>query len=153
MNLSIPAAKLTAVTDWVKLAANGNKIDPVAFTTGTLLVNPVANPATGTVPDFRPVAGSPALSGGGFRFIGTPIENVISDAKEIAAAQFAPIFPNPVSNGTIFFGREVAAYGIFDIKGQLISHGFDTDRASVQGMAAGIYFIKLDGKVQKLIVQ
>lgn len=144
------AAKLTAVTDWVRLAANANKIDPVAFTAGTLLVNPLAS---STTPDFRPVAGSPALSGGGFRFVGTPIGDLISDAKEIAAAQVAPIFPNPVSNGMVFFGREVAAYGIFDIKGQLIAHGFDTDRASVQGMAAGIYFIKMDGKVQKLIVQ
>jgi hypothetical protein len=148
------AAKLTAVTDWVKLATNANKIDPVAFTAGSLLVNPVANPATGTVADFRPVAGSPALTGGGGRFVGTPIADIISDAKEIAAAEgFAPIFPNPISNGTLYFGREVATYGIFDINGKLVGHGFDTDHATIQGMAAGMYFIKMDGKMQKLIVQ
>jgi Secretion system C-terminal sorting domain len=148
------AGKLAALDSWVRLAANANKIDPVAFTAGTLLVNPVANPATGTVADFRPVAGSPALSGGGFRFAGTPIESLITDSKEIAAAEkFAPIYPNPITNGTLNFGRQVASYGIFDINGKLVAHGFDTDHAPIQGIAAGMYFIKLDGKVQKLIVQ
>jgi hypothetical protein len=143
--------RLTAINDWVKLPANANKIDPVAFTAGTLLVSPLAS---STTPDFRAVAGSPALTGGGGRFVGTPIGDLISDAKEIAAAaKFAPIFPNPISNGTLNFGREVAAYGIFDISGKLVGHGFDTDHATIQGMTAGIYFIKLDGKMQKLIVQ
>ncbi len=142
--------RLTAVNDWVKLGANANKIDPVALTAGTLLVNPLAS---STTPDFRAVAGSPALTGGGGAFAGTPISNLYTDSKEIAAAQFAPIYPNPISNGNLYFGRQVAVYGIFDIKGQLISHGFDTDHATIQGMAAGMYFIKMDGKVQKLIVQ
>jgi hypothetical protein len=143
--------RLTAINDWVRSTASANKIDPVAFTTGTLLVNPLA---ASTTPDFRPVAGSPALSGGGARFVGTPIGDLISDAKEIANAErFAPIFPNPISNGNVYFGREVATYGIFDISGKLVGHGFDTDHAPIQGMAAGIYFIKMDGKVQKLIVQ
>ena len=144
------AAKLAAIDAWVRLPGNGNKIDVVTFTSGTLLVRPLAN---STTPDFRPIAGSAALSGGGGAFAGTPINNLISDAKEIAAAQIAPIFPNPVSYGFVFFGREVASYGIFDIKGQLMTQGFDTDRASVQGLAKGMYFIKLDGKVQKLMVQ
>jgi hypothetical protein len=143
--------KLNALTAWVKLPANANKIDPVEFTAGTLLVSPLAS---STTPDFRPVAGSPALTGGGFRFIGTPIENVISDAKEIAeAAKLAPIFPNPISNGTLYFGREVASYGIFDISGKLVAHGFDTNQATIQGLTKGMYFVKLDGKMQKLIVQ
>ncbi len=145
------AVKLAALDTWVRSAISANKIDPVAYTAGTLLVNPLAS---STTPDFRPVAGSPALTGGGFRFVGTPIGDLISDAKEIAAAaQIAPIYPNPISNGTLNFGRQVAAYGIFDINGKLIAHGFDTDHAPIQSMAAGMYFIKLDGKVQKLIVQ
>ncbi len=144
-------AKLTATNDWVKLAANANKIDPVALTTGTLLVNPLA---AATAPDFKPVAGSPALSGGGGNFAGTPIAALYTDAKEVAAAEkFAPIYPNPITNGTLYFGREVAVYGIFDINGKLVGHGFDTDHATIQGMAAGMYFIKMDGKMQKLIVQ
>jgi hypothetical protein len=145
------AGKLAALDTWVRSAASANKIDPVAYTTGTLLVNPLA---ASTTPDFRPVAGSPALTGGGFRFVGTPIGDLISDAKEIAQAEkFAPIYPNPITNGTLNFGRQVAAYGIFDINGKLVAQGFDTDHAPIQGIAAGMYFIKLDGKVQKLIVQ
>jgi hypothetical protein len=143
--------KLDALTAWVRLPANANKIDPVAYTAGTLLVSPLAS---STTPDFRPVAGSPALTGGGLRFVGTPIGDLISDSKEIAeAAQLAPIFPNPISNGTLYFGREVAAYGIFDISGKLVAHGFDTNQATIQGLTKGMYFVKLDGKIQKLIVQ
>lgn len=149
-DFSIRQGRLNAINDWVRSTASANKIDPVAFTTGTLLVNPLAS---STTPDFRPVANSPALTGGGFRFVGTPIGDLISDAKEIAAAQIAPIYPNPITNGTLNFGRQVASYGIFDINGKLVTHGFDTDHAPIQGIAAGMYFIKLDGKVQKLIVQ
>jgi Secretion system C-terminal sorting domain len=143
--------KLDALTAWVRSAASANKIDPVEFTAGTLLVSPLAS---STTPDFRPVAGSPALSGGGLRFVGTPIGDLISDAKEIAeAAKLAPIFPNPISNGTLYFGREVVSYGIFDISGKLVLHGFDTNQATIQGLTTGMYFVKLDGKIQKLIVQ
>jgi Secretion system C-terminal sorting domain len=143
--------KLDALTAWVRSAASANKIDPVAFTTGTLLVSPLS---ASTTPDFRPVAGSPALSGGGLRFVGTPIGDLISDSKEIAeAAKLAPIFPNPISNGTLYFGREVVSYGIFDISGKLVAHGFYTNQAMIQGLAKGIYFVKLDGTMQKLIVQ
>ena len=100
------------------------------------------------------VAGSPALTGGGLRFVGTPIGDLISEAKEIAeAVKLAPIFPNPISNGTLYFGHEVVSYGIFDISGKLVLHGFDTNQATIQGLTTGMYFVKLDGKIQKLIVQ
>jgi Secretion system C-terminal sorting domain len=145
------ATYLIPVTDWVKqTGALANKIDPVAFTDGTVLVKPLAN---STNPDFKPVAGSPALSGANFK--NNPVlTNLFTDTKEIRTAEkVAPIYPNPISKGTLYFGREVLSYGIFDNTGRLVAQGLDTDHANVQNLSKGIYFIKLDGKVQKLIVQ
>jgi len=51
------------------------------------------------------------------------------------------------------FGREVISYGVFDASGKLIGHGFNTDHANISGMPSGLYFIKMDGVMQKFIIQ
>ncbi|MEO6036824.1 MAG: T9SS type A sorting domain-containing protein, partial [Saprospiraceae bacterium] len=141
--------KLTALDAWVKASGSlSNNINPVPFTTGTVLVNPLA---ASTTPDFRPVAGSPALAGANFD--ANPILSAITPIHDVATALTSPIYPNPITNGTLHFGHQVVAYGIFDVKGQLVQYGLDTDHANIDGFATGIYFIKLDGKVQKLIVE
>ncbi len=141
--------KLVALDAWVKLGGPlANVINPVPFTTGTLLVNPLAS---STTPDFRPVAGSPALNSANFDQ--NPLLSAITPIKDVAAALVSPIYPNPISNGTLHFGREVVAYGIFDLKGQLVQFGTDTDHAEINGFAKGMYFIKMDGQIQKLIVE
>ena len=142
-------AKLLALDAWVKVSGVlANNINPVAFTTGTVLVNPLAS---STTPDFRPVPGSPALAGANFD--ANPIFANLVPIRDIDAALEAPIYPNPISNGQLQFGRLVASYGIFDVKGQLVKYGFNADHADIDGFATGVYFIKLDGKVQKLIVE
>ncbi len=147
------ADRLTAIDGWVKqTGVLANKINPVAYTAGTVLVDPSAY---STTPNFRPVANSPALTGANFK--DNPVLAnlfIVSSSKELKNLEkVAPVFPNPISEGTVFFGREVLSYGIFDNSGRLVRSGFSTDRASVQGLVKGLYFIKLDGKVQKLIVQ
>jgi hypothetical protein len=144
------AAKLAAINSWATQTGSlANNINPVAFTTGTVLVNPLA---ASTTPDFRPVSGSPALSGA--NFYGNPLlANLTLADNDIQTALVAPIYPNPITNGTLHFGREVVSYGIFDFNGRLVKYGIDTDHAEISGLAKGIYFIKLDGVAQKLIVQ
>jgi Secretion system C-terminal sorting domain len=145
--------RLASMDAWVRqTGALANKIDPVAFTAGTLLVDPSAY---STAPNFRPIANSPALTGANFK--DNPVLMnlfIVSSSKELKNLEkVAPIFPNPIKEGTVFFGKEVLSYGIFDMSGRLISNGFSTDRAEIKGLSKGMYFIKLDGKVQKLIVQ
>ncbi len=147
------ANKLAALNNWVRHTGPlANCIDPVPFTTGTLLVNPIA--AT-TTPDFKPVAGSPAISGCSPNFAGNPIlaNLIINAAVEIPAAQFSPVFPNPISGGQLNFGRQVVSFGLFDLHGKLVKWGTDAESVSVDGLATGVYFIKLDGKAQRVIVQ
>ncbi len=147
------AAKRDAIDAWLKqtlVPCLSNNINPVPFTAGTVLENPNAYTTT---PNFRPVAGSPALAGAEFDC--NPIlVNLTSSADEIETAmKYSPVYPNPISSGVLQFGRQVVSYGIFDIKGQLVRFGLDTDHAEVEGLNPGMYFIKLDNQVQKLIVQ
>ena len=145
------AVKLAALDVLVKATGVlANNINPVAFTTGTVLVNPLAS---STTPDFRPVAGSPALAGANFTT--NPIINLaMVPVNEIAAALLAPIYPNPITaNGVLNFGTDVRTFGIYNLKGQLVKSGLNTDHTEINGFAKGIYFVKLDGQIQKLIVE
>lgn len=150
----ITANKRNALDAWVKqtaVADLANNINPVAFTAGTLLEDPSAYTTT---PNFRPVAGSPALSGA--EFTNNPVlTNVKTSIGEIAQAEkMASVYPNPAKiGGVVNFGREVVSYGIFDVNGRLVSYGLDTDHADLSSLNAGIYFIKLDGKMQKLVIE
>lgn len=141
--------KLAALTAWVRqTGCTANNIDPVAYATGTVLVNPLYSSAT---PDFRPVAGSPALSGADFT-CNPVLSNILTDAKEIERVRYAPVYPNPITDGTLQFGMLVESYGIFDMNGRLLQYGFDTDKATIN-LPSGMYFIKLNNQVQKLIVR
>ena len=120
------------------------------FTMGTVLINPLAS---STTPDFRPVSMiSPACEGANFN--NNPVlNNLVSTHEEIEKAKYQAVYPNPVENGILNFGHEVLSFGIFDLSGKLILHGFDSDHAKVNGLPQGIYLIKLEGRIQKFIVQ
>jgi hypothetical protein len=144
------AFKLAAINSWARQAGPlANNIDPVPFTQGSLLINPIS--AT-TSPDFKPVSGSPALSGADF--INNPIlAGLISASEVIENPALAPVFPNPVSNGNLYFGREVASYGVFDLSGRLLRHGFYANHADMTGLPTGLYLINLEGSMQKFMVE
>jgi hypothetical protein len=142
--------KRNAIDAWLRqTGCLANNIDPVPFTAGTVLVNPLA---ASTTPDFKPVAGSPALSGAEFD-CNPLLANLSTSTEEVKMAKLNPIYPNPIRGGILNFGREVLSFGIFDANGNLLRYGLDTNHVSVDGLAPGLYFIKLDGQLQKLIVQ
>ncbi len=146
-------AKLAALDSWLRQTGPlANNINPVAFTEGTVLINPMAASAA---PDFRPVAGSPALAGANFD--ANPIlSNLTTSLREISRAIAAanPVYPNPVqSNTELYFGRQVESFGIFDLNGRLLRYGLDVDRASLNGLDAGMYIIKFNDNAQRFIVK
>ncbi len=144
-------AKKNALDAYIRQAGVlANNINPAGSCgVSAVLVNPLAS---STTPDFRPVAGSAALAGANF-YSNPLLVNLTTSAYEITTAKDLPVYPNPISNGTLNFGRQVTSYGIFDMKGNLVKHGFETDHATMEGLSSGVYFIKLDGKAQKFIVQ
>jgi hypothetical protein len=142
--------QLLAIDAWVRQSgALANNINPVPFTAGTLLINPVA---ASTTPDFRPVSGSPALTGA--NFLNNPVLMNLVPTKEIFVnTQIIPVFPNPISSGMLQFGQTVQSFGMFDINGKLVKYGFDANQVSIEGLSSGVYFIQLDGRAQKVIVE
>ena len=146
-------AKLAALDGWLREPGPlANNIDPVPFTTGTVLINPLA---ASTSPDFRPVANSPALNGA--NFMDNPIlSNLITSLPEIQQAAEAKIlvYPNPLpSSAELHFGRQVESFGIFDLNGRLLRYGWDADRVALTGLSAGIYIIKFNNNAQRFIVK
>lgn len=144
-------AKKQAIDAWVRQAGPlANNIDPVSCSTaGTVLINPLA---ASTTPDFRPVAGSPALGGANFK--DNPVlQNLVPTVEIFENSKTIPVYPNPIAGGVLNFGRQVVSFGIFDSMGNLVKYGLDTDHALIDGLPAGVYFIQLDGKAQKLIVK
>ncbi|MEP6646771.1 MAG: T9SS type A sorting domain-containing protein, partial [Saprospiraceae bacterium] len=90
----------------------------------------------------------------GANFIDNPVlENLITGTKEIEQAKADPVYPNPIMQGDLHFGHEVVSYGIFDGSGHLVGHGFNTDHAEITGLTPGMYFIKLEGHLQKFVIQ
>lgn len=144
-------AKLKALDEMLRQAGClANNIDPVPFTAGTLLVNPTAY---SSAPDFKPVANSPAL--GGAEFDCNPVlKNLITSSEELdRAKKSVSVYPNPANGGVVHFGKRVASVGLFDLAGKLVRYGLDTEQLPLNGLQAGIYIIKLDGQLSKLIIQ
>ncbi len=143
-------AKLKALDEWLRqTGCLANNINPVPFTIATVLENPLAS---STTPDFRPVVGSPALTGAEFN-CNPVLKNFVSSIHEIKKAGQSSVYPNPVQNGLIYFGTQVQSAGLFDATGQLVRFVTDSDRMNVQGLSSGIYFIKMNGNTSKIIVR
>ncbi len=142
--------KKDALNAWVRQGGPlANNINPVEFTTGTVLVNPLAS---STTPDFNPVNNSPALSGANFS--DNPIlSSFISATEEIEKASKATtIFPNPIKEGSLYFGQTVVSYGVFDSNARLILSGFNADHVNINKLGNGLFFVKFNGQVQKFVV-
>lgn len=67
------------------------------------------------------------------------------------------IYPNPANNGTLFIEtKEITSYSICNSLGKLILNGqleLGNNTVSINGLASGIYFISVNNKTQKLIIQ
>lgn len=141
--------KLNALSNWLKQSGClANNINTVPFQTGTVLVNPLASSIS---PDFKPVPGSPALAGAEFKC--NPIlVNLTVSVYEVEESRQSKIYPNPVVGGKINFGKHVSSFGLFSTQGELIQAGFDKEFTTVENIPSGIYLLKIDGQVQKVII-
>jgi hypothetical protein len=146
---SMAATRLPAIDSWLRQTGPlANKIDPVAFTAGTLLTNPSAYTTT---PDFRPVAGSPALSGANFR--NNPLLNGLVPVNEAELTEATvPVYPNPIGGGILNFGVQAKQFYLVNLEGEIVKFGKETDRMDTDGLAKGMYFIVIDKTIQKVVL-
>ena len=80
------------------------------------------------------------------------LKNFISSVDEINHAQQSTAYPNPVNGGIVFFGKTVVSAGLFDQNGRLIQWEVDSDHMNVESVPTGIYFLKTEGLVQKILI-
>lgn len=162
---SANSAQLTPFDTWIKDATNGNKINPVAYTSGTVLVDPQNKVA----PNFRPVSGSPAIGGTNFDLNRLAAFGVLNAVKTISSVDGIRAFPNPAQNqiSLEFTAQEslkAVAY-ISDIQGRVIASlgqqnivtGYQELVFSTAGLNNGVYFLNLEtaaGRIsQRIVVQ
>lgn len=62
------------------------------------------------------------------------------------------LFPNPVSQGEQVYFSKKTNYKLFDLRGKIIQEEINTIKLSTKNLTAGCYLIRLNNRVDKLIV-
>lgn len=62
-------------------------------------------------------------------------------------------YPNPVEDGTLFFGRRTAEYALLNASGEVMLKGSNVENISVENLPTGLYFLKTDGKIEKIVIE
>lgn len=145
--------KLMAIDSWLRQPGPlANNIDPVPFEHQTVLIEPLS---ASDHPDFRPIPGSPALSGANFN--DHPLlQHLVTSTAEFSGdiTVLNPVYPNPIqAHSELIFGRMVESFRIFDLNGRLLRYGSDVDRVLLNGLDAGMYIIKFYNNTQRFIVK
>ena len=69
---------------------------------------------------------------------------------EATAEQALTLYPNPVAD-VLYLSATARTIRIYDIYGIEVAHAADTDRVEVSHLPAGIYTVKADGTVAKMV--
>ena len=73
-----------------------------------------------------------------------------SSAAATAAEQALTLYPNPVTD-VLYLSATARTIRIYDIYGIEVAHAYDTDRVEVSHLPAGVYTVKADGTVAKMV--
>ena len=73
-----------------------------------------------------------------------------TDIAEATAEQALTLYPNPVAD-VLYLSATARTIRIYNVYGIEVSHATDTDRVEVSHLPAGIYTVKADGTVAKMV--
>ena len=73
-----------------------------------------------------------------------------TDIAEAAAEPALTLYPNPVAD-VFYLSATARTIRVYDIYGTEVAHATDTDRVEVSHLPAGIYTVKADGTVAKMV--
>ena len=73
-----------------------------------------------------------------------------TDIAEAAAEQALTLYPNPVAD-VLYLSATARTIRIYNVYGIEVAHATDTDRVEVSHLPAGVYTVKADGMVAKMI--
>ena len=78
------------------------------------------------------------------------ISKISTDIAEAAAEQALTLYPNPVAD-VLYLSATARTIRVYDIYGTEVAHATDTDRVEVSHLPAGVYTVKADGTVAKMV--
>ena len=73
-----------------------------------------------------------------------------TDIAEATAEQALNLYPNPVAD-VLYLSATARTIRVYDIYGTEVAHATDTDRVEVSHLPAGVYTVKVDGTVAKMV--
>ena len=73
-----------------------------------------------------------------------------TDIAEAAAEPQLTLYPNPVAD-VLYLSATARTVRVYNIYGTEVAHATDTDRVEVSHLPAGIYTVKADGTVAKMV--
>ena len=73
-----------------------------------------------------------------------------TDISEATAEQALTLYPNPVAD-VLYLSATARTIRIYNIYGIEVAHATDTDRVEVSHLPAGVYTVKADGTVAKMV--
>jgi immunoreactive 47 kDa antigen PG97 len=73
-----------------------------------------------------------------------------TDIAEAAAEPALTLYPNPVAD-VLYLSATARTIRVYNIYGTEVAHATDTDRVEVSHLPAGIYTVKADGTVAKMV--
>ena len=73
-----------------------------------------------------------------------------TDIAEASAEPTLTIYPNPVAD-VLYLSATARTIRIYDMYGTEVAHATDTDRVEVSHLPAGIYTVRADGTVAKMV--
>ena len=73
-----------------------------------------------------------------------------TDIAEATAEQALTLYPNPVTD-MLYLSATARTIRVYDIYGTEVAHAYDTDKVEVSHLPAGIYTVKADGTVAKMV--
>ncbi|MFC2391826.1 MAG: T9SS type A sorting domain-containing protein, partial [Bacteroidota bacterium] len=69
---------------------------------------------------------------------------------EAATEPSLTLYPNPVAD-VLYLSANARTVRIYDMYGTEVAHAYDTDKVEVSHLPAGIYTVKADGTVAKMV--
>ena len=73
-----------------------------------------------------------------------------TDIADATAEQALTLYPNPVAD-VLYLSATARTIRVYDIYGTEVAHATDTDRVEVSHLPAGVYTVRADGTVAKMV--
>ena len=73
-----------------------------------------------------------------------------TDIAEASAEQALTLYPNPVAD-VLYLSATARTIRVYDMYGTEVAHATDTDRVEVSHLPAGVYTVRADGTVAKMV--